>query len=91
MNGPFDYHAEAHPVIGRAIARAYRAWCYAAAVVLTVFTLTGGALAWLILDRRTLTMWWTWLWWYLGLSFGCTVLVAVCGLISTRRHGRDWP
>ena len=49
MNGPFDYHAEAHPVIDRAIARAYRAWCYAAAVVLTVFTLTGGALAWLIL------------------------------------------
>ena len=24
MNGPFDYHAEAHPVIDRAIARAYR-------------------------------------------------------------------
>ena len=49
MNGPFDYHAEAHPVIDRAIARAYRAWCYAVAVVLTVFTLTGSALAWLIL------------------------------------------
>ena len=36
-------------------------------------------------------MWWTLLWWYLGLSLGCTVLAAVCGLISTRRHGRDWP